>query len=252
MIHTAYLRVYLPRERAGDWRSHDSPHAAPKVVRVDDRFLWQEPIGDDAFSTVWNEKTYMCPRFPRLRMLEGVIAFSETFPAPALVPERAVKSAANELARLRSSAPWARSHILSSPWHVPLRWFAAFEPGWREIYEAPFGLSIRYRGYVGEGRSRVGRAVTVLEEAGFDESVVRQVRDLERWLSEFSRDGMLELDYARVAQLFSGGDLVLDESGAEVNASLDALSTSDYEQAGVKYAQVATRWAPVQALTYVN
>ena len=252
MIRTAYLRVYLPRERASDWDPHVSRQAAPNLVRADERFMWQEPTSNDAFTVEWNGRSYVCPRFPRLRMLEGVLAFSKAYPGAALIPTTAVRSAADELARLRSDAPRARSHILSSSWHVPLRWFAAFDSEDRDLYEAPFGLSLRYRGLLGAGVDRVERAVRILDEAGFDDPVISQVRDLERWLSEFSRDAMLELDYATAATLFADGDLALDESAADVGSSLAALAAGDFEQAGTHYAAVATRWAQAQALTYVN
>jgi hypothetical protein len=252
MIHSAYLRVYVPRERAADWRPHTATRHAPRLVRADDRFVWQESTADDAFTVDWGGRRYVCPRFPRLRMLEGLIAFTRTYPGDALIPARAVRNAEDELARLRYDLPRARSHILTSPWHVPLRWFAAFDPTDRELYEASFGLSIRYRAAVDVAADRVARAVRILEEAGFDDAIVAQVEDLHAWLEEFSGDGMVELDYAAVGALFSEGDLVLDESAADVGASLAALAVSDYEQAGVHYAAVATRWAPAQALTYVN
>ena len=251
MIRSAYLRAYLPQERADEWRLHDLG-AVRNIVRADDRFLWQESTDDDAFTAEWNGRSYTCPRFARLRMLEGVIAFDRAFPAALLVPETTVQSAQDELARLRSNAPRARSHILTSPWHVPLRWFAAFDPDDRELYESEAGLSIRYRGLLGAGVDRVERAVRILEEAGFDDSVVAQVRDLETWLSSFLREGMLELDYSATAALFNDGDLVLDESAADIGSSLAALAVGDYEQAGLHYAAVATRWAPAQSLTYVN
>lgn len=252
MIRTAYLRVYLPGERAEPSCPDGTLHPGANIVRVDDRFLWQESTSDDALTVEWNGRGYVCPRFPRLRMLEGVIAFNRAYPTTLLLPEPIVRNAVAELARIRNDSPRVRSHIMASPWHVPLRWFAAFDPARRELYEASHGLSIRYRGFVGDGVDRIERAVAALEGAGFDDGVVNQVRDLARWMREFSRDGMLELDYGAVARLFSDGDLVLDESGAEVNASLDALAERDFEGAGVNYGVVAMRWAPVQALTYVN
>ena len=249
MINTAYLRAYTRRRSARDWLPHRS-HAV--IVRADDRFVWQEPTTEDAFGVEWNGEAYLCPRFPRLRMLEGVLAFNRAYPGEALVPADAVRRAADELARLRNSEPAAQSHILSSPWHVPLRWFAAFDPDDRELYDAPFGLAVRYRTRLGAATDRIERAVRILEDAGFEEQLVSQVSDLERWLDRFDRDAMLELDYATVAALFSDGDLALDESAAEVGSSLAALAAGDYEQAGTYYAAVASRWAPAQSLTYVN
>jgi hypothetical protein len=251
MIRTAYLRAYTLRDGTSEWRPHSS-HRLSAIVRADDRFVWQESTADDAFTVEWQGRSYVCPRFPRLRMLEGVLAFNQTFPGEALVPSDAVREAAHELARLRSNLPRARSHILSSPWHVPLRWFAAFDPDDRAVYDAPFGLSIRYRTELGAAVDRIERAVRILEDAGFDDHLISQVQDLERWLGGFESDALLELDYATIAALFGDADLVLDESAAEVGSSLAALAAGDFEQAGTFYAAVAARWAPVQALAYVN
>lgn len=250
MIRASYLRVYLPRDRAGDWAPH--PGSTHRRFRIDDRFVWDEPMSDDAFTTTWKQHHYICPRYPRLRMLEGALAFNRMYPGANLLPEGTIRSITNELENIRTRRPSARSHILTSPWHVPLRWFSAFDPEERELYETSNGTSIRYRTDVGTAQDRVERSVEILDEAGFDETIVDQVKDLSKWLRGFPRDAMVELDYARVGELFSGGDLVLDDSAADVKASLQALANDDYDQAGLHYAAVATRWAHAQALTYVN
>ena len=59
--------------------------------------------------------TYVCPRFPRLRMLEGVLAFNNAFPDAALIPKTELVSASEELTRLRDQSPAVRSHILTFP-----------------------------------------------------------------------------------------------------------------------------------------
>jgi hypothetical protein len=184
-------------------------------------------------------------------MLEGLLAFTTAFPNMPLLRDREISRYADELARLKSE-PGVRSYILSSPWHVPLRWFAAFRPAAREVYASGHGPAIRYRTTIAEAVDRVAWAVTVLDDAGFADGVVEQVRDLENWLREFSVDAMLELDYAGVASLFPESELVLDESATEVRKSLEALERGDYEEAGEFYMSVAARWAPVQALTFSN
>ena len=50
----------------------------------------------------------------------------------------------------------------------------------------------------------------------------------------------------------SAADLALDESAADIAASLDALEQGDYETSGDYYGRVAERWAHAQSLTYVN
>lgn len=251
VIRSAYLRVYLPADTAGTW----SPHRVPSfgtIVRASNHFVWGETTTEDAFSVEWQGRRHVCPRNARLRMLEGVLAFSAANPGTTLVPDITLRHAADELAELRSSQPGTRSYILTSPWHVPLRWFLPFVAGQRDVYDSEEGLSVRFRTSCILAIPPVTRAINVLESAGFEEDVVDQVRDLERWLREFPSDAMLELDYASVAGLFTDGDLVMDDSVEKVAASIDALERLDYEAAGRLYAEVAGHWAQAQALMYVN
>lgn len=250
VIRSAQFRVYLPVERLGRFDPHRREGRA--VVQVDDEFVWEEPTRDDAYTATWSGGTYVCPRYPRLRMLEGVLAFRSAHPASALMSELAVRNAAQELAQIRSDAPTARSYILTAPWHVPLRWFTAFDPAERELYETAAGTSIRYRTSTSDAITRIERAIEILDEAGFDASIVDEVQNLHRWVKEFAGDGMIELDYHTVAGLFPDAELAFDESAAEVARSLSALDRLDYDEANEAYAEVATRWAAAQALVYVN
>lgn len=222
------------------------------MIRAGEHFVWGETSGDDAFMADWNGRRYLCPRHPRLRMLEGALAFSNSNPGSMLLSEPAVQYIADELETLRSSAPDIKSYILTSPFHVPLRWFCLFRSEDREMYRAPDGHSLRYRTTVGNAAPRVKRAVAILETAGFDEGIIDHVRALERWLDGFTIAALVELDYATVSTLFSSAELALDDSAEQVNASLSALYELDYERAGRAYGRVAERWAKTQALTYVN
>jgi hypothetical protein len=251
MIKTAYLRVYLPVDGGGGWPAHTDRDGNTSIY-TSDRFVWDESLVDDALTIRWNGVDYQCPRFPRLRMLEGLLAFSNTFPMLPLLTEGERTGYADELAEIRDRTPRARSHILASPWHVPLRWFVAFRPSDREIYDRRGGISIRYRTTVGDAIDRVGWAARVLDNAGFSDPVVEQVRELERWISEFPADAVIELDYADVAELFSDGEVTFDESAVEVRASLEALERGDMDEAGESYMSVASRWAQRQALTFSN
>ena len=251
MIESCHLRVYIPSDRTRRLPAHEPP-ASVRVVRSSYRFVWEEPMADDAFATEWRGQSYVCPRSPRLRMLEGLLASSTAYPGLLLLSEQERQRYQQELSRLKGQAPDARSYILTSPWHVPLRWFAAFRSDEREVYESPTGLGIRYRTTVGAAVARIAEVVVVLDDAGFAEGVVEQVRELEQWLSEFTAVAMLELDYAGVASLFSEADLVLDESSDDVRKSIEALERGDYEEAGEFYMTVASRWAPAQAVTFSN
>ncbi len=250
MIRTAQLRVYLPADRVGVFDPHRDPSRT--ITRVTAEFVWQGSTADDAYALEWEGGRYLCPRFTRLRMLEGLLAFRDDHPGSALASELAVRRASQELAKIRLRAPTARSYILTAPWHVPLRWFVCFAPDQRELYEGRYGAAIRYRASLRDAVPRVTRAIEILEEAGFDDDVIDDVIELERWLQDFAAAGMLELDYHSVAALFGDAELAFDESAGDVQRSLDALNRLDYEEAGLAYAEVATRWAPAQALAYVN
>jgi hypothetical protein len=251
MIRTAYLRVYIPSSQVAGLPPHRQEHARVRITGSD-TFLYQESIEDDAFYTVWQGSQYVCPRNARLRMLEGMLAFTSAHPDLGLVSDRDRRAYARELAELRRTSRHARRYILSSAWHVPLRWFTAFRKSEREVYEVAGHTSLRYRTSLGEAIDRIRWAVGVLESAGLATQVVERVADLEEWLSEFSADSMVELDYASVAEAFAEGDLVFDESADDVRSSLLALERGDMGTSGEAYERVARRWADAQSYTFSN
>ncbi len=251
MIGTAYLRAYLPASRVGALPPFRNTERVGFITQ-NARFVWDEPLSDDAFYTVWEGIQYACPRNIRVRMIEGILAFSTTYPAMPLLTESERREYRSELNRLRRESSHARSHMLSSAWHVPLRWFTAFRSTDREVYEAADGTSIRYRTATGDAIDRVHWAASVLDDAGFAVQVVERVHDLERWIAEFSADSMIELDYAAVARSFSDAELALDESSDEIRTSLLALEADDYQVSREAYEQVARRWATPQSYTFSN
>ncbi len=256
MALAAYLRVYLPVDRVAEpVRPVTTTGQSGRVLVSGVYGVWAESMRDDAFIVQFDGRRFVCPRNARLRVLEGVLAFHNAYRGPTaslLVPEAAAERAARELRRIQDRSPGARSHILTSAFAVPLRWFAAFDPTERILAEENGSPTIRYRTRVRNAVRRLRRAVEVLDGAGFDESVVDQVSELLAWVDGFPGEALLELDYGGVAGLFNSADLAIDESAADVAASLDALEEEDYEVAGEHYAEAASRWAHAQSLAYVN
>jgi len=250
MIASAYLRSYLPESSLPTYDAR--PALPPGGLHGDQHFLWREPVIDDAFTVSWGSGTFICPRNSRLRMLEGMLAFNNAFPDAGLIPPQQIAEASSNLETLRESSPSMRSYILTSPWHVPVRWFTAFLHEERELYDRPAGLSIRYRTLMGDAKDRVERAVQVIAAAGFDQGIIGQLHSLETWLEQYPADGMLELDYDDVADLFPEGDLVLDESAADVAATLLSLEHDDMDLAGDHYQTLMRRWGPVQVRAFSN
>ena len=254
MASAAYLRVYVLDDRSRDHQQH-IPAAPSALLTAGEHIVWHESARDDAFLLERGGRRYVCPRWPRLRMLEGLLAFRNAFAgaaASALVPERVAKRAGRELEAIQQRHPTARSYILTSAFHVPLRWFAAFDPSQRELVEADSGLSIRYRTPLADAIARLDHTVEVLDEVGFDDVIVDPVRDLHRWLRRFPSEAVVELDYASVAGLFNDAEIALDETAAVLAASISALESGDLDRAAEHYAEAASRWAHVQAIAYAS
>lgn len=268
MIRTSYLRVFqplssFPSHEQQQWAEHASEVEAtePKVSR---RWLIAAALPDDqslaapsegAFVREVDGVTLICPWRTRLRMLAGLLAFRNSVPeevADAFVPEAQARRAAHELAVLGDERPEVRSHILHANWHVPLRWFAAFEDAERILTEDKDGLRIRYETQLSVAKARLARCVSVLEESWIDETVTVAVRELVEWLDGFTSEGIIELDYASVASTFTDEDLLEDRSAGEVAACLDALESGDLIRAGRLFTGLTERWTEVRASEVVN
>lgn len=212
-------------------------------------------LSEGCFVRKIEDRVFVCPWRTRLRMLAGLLAFRGSVPeevADAFVPEEEAARAAKELAAMGENDPEIRSHILHANWHVPLRWFAAFDPAERILIEDRRGLRIRYEAPLGKARARVSRALEVLDNSPIDEGVPEAVRELSGWLEEFPQEGLLELDYGGVAAAFHEDDLVNDQSAGDVWTCLDALAAGDYDRAGETFEMLTERWTEIRALEVVN
>ncbi len=251
MIKAAHLRVYVP----GEAPDGATKRPEPRLREVSEYGLMSESLNDGVLSATWNDTTYVCPRHPRLRLLEGLLGFRNAYPgltAELLIPEEVAERAAAELEALKDHDPGAKSHILSSPWHVPLRWFSAFDPAERSVVPVAEGSTVLYRTTIAQANDRLTRTLVILQAAGFQDAVIDQVQELHNWVAGFDDEFLLELDYGGVAEFFSEGALALDETAADIQASLGALEAGNLDEASEHYSKAAARWAQAQALTYMN
>lgn len=245
MTKTAHLRVYSPEV---SW----SAEPVPGFVKM--YGMLSEVDGDSNWTVEWEGRRLVCPRNLRLRVLESTVAFASAFGglAVGLVPEDAAKAADRELKAYHSANPNHRSHILTSAWHVPVRWFTAFDPSEKEVYEEGTGPGIRYRADITTARRRVRRAHEVLEKLGMLQGPAEELGRLMEWLEPFEDGSMVELDYGDVSEMFDPQELVFDESCQLVQDSVDALAKGDMGRAGELYGQVVSRWAPAFSVTFSN
>ena len=249
----AYLRVYLDEGRLTDTVGRRR-EPLDQVDLSTFGLLSPDSLGKD-LEAEWSGRRLVCPNNGGLRVLEGLLAFHNAYQAMGgsmIVPEAIARLAAEELERLYSAGENARSHILTSAWYVPLRWFVPFDPSTREIIEVAGVTGIRYRTDLLSARLRLERALNALREIGMDEAVIGQVDELSMWLEAFESDSMVELDYGTVAGMFNETDIILDETASEVASSIEALERGDLDGAGEHYASAAARWAPAMAVTFSN
>ena len=243
MTKTAYLRVYSP-DVSG------SGEAVPGFVRF--YGLLSEAEGAANWVVEWGERRLVCPRNLRLRVLESTLAFANAFRGlgAGLIPEAAARAADSELRSYMEEHPSDRSHVLTSAWHVPVRWFSAFRPEDKEVYEVEGAARVRYRVDLPVATHRVSSVLEVLRGLEVFDGPAEELAQLLNWLSQFSEDSMVELDYADVSDLFDPQELVLDDSVELIQASVDALSEGDMMRAGENYGRVVSRWARAFSVTF--
>jgi hypothetical protein len=252
VIKTAQLRVYEPMGTSTEVTIE--PALSVKVPPRQGRFgIEGESMEDDALITEWRGKEYVCPRTPTLRMLEGVLAVRRAYGqmgGGAIVPEEVARDARRELDALQEEHPEYRSHILTSAWHVPMRWFVPFHPPAKELIRVDGFVTVRYRTALPAALERLDRAIEILSRTEIPDTMVTEIDELLTWLEPFDPMTMLELDYGDVGLLFSAADLALDDSVSEVWNALEALSNDQWELAGDHYGQLVYRWTAAMAVSY--
>ncbi len=267
MVNASYLRIYQPLsafapEEQERWL--EAPEDGEPIDRVVSR-RWLisatlpapqgVAVSEAAFVRRVDGAVYVCPWRTRLRMLAGLIAFRGTLPeevAEAFVPEATARQAARELAALGRDRPELRSHILHANWHVPLRWFTAFDDSDRILIEDKEGLRIRYEAPLSRARERLHRAHGILEGSGVESGVTEAVAELIEWVDGFEDEGLLELDYGSVATIFPDEELVEDRSAALVWSCLEALERGDVVRAGKQFGTLVERWNDVRTHEVLN
>ena len=251
MIKTAHLRVYEPTVAT---ELTLEPSVVIKVTPRSERFgIVGESMNEDAIITEWRGVEYACPRTPALRMLEGVLAVRRAYGqlgGGAVVPEDLARSARAELDALQQRQPEVRSHILTSAWHVPMRWFVPFHPSGKEVVELGAGSSVRYRTAMPAALERLDRGIEILSRSEIPETMMVEVEELREWLEPFSSRAMCELDYGDVAAMFSAAELAMDDSVADIWRALDALEAGDWQEAGEYYGSLVYRWTAAMSISY--
>jgi hypothetical protein len=220
-------------------------------------------VGEHAFVTEVDGVTLLCPWRTRIRACEAIGDFRDPLPeelADMFVPRAAAEVAEDELEQWRVEHPELHTHIVSTTWQVPLRWFILVEAEEREVSlgEPSVGItrvtgrSLVYRTAMSRARRRTARALAVLRRTLDDGLVTAGVEDMGRWLEEFHPRSLVELDYGGLVHLLDDAELKQDESARDIAEALAALAEGDPVRAGGAYGRVTARMKALQGVESAN
>jgi hypothetical protein len=220
-------------------------------------------VGEHAFVTEVDGVTLLCPWRTRIRACEAIGDFRDPLPeelADMFVPRAVAEVAEDELEQWRLAHPDLHTHILSSTWQVPLRWFLLVEAEEREVsLGSPAagttrvtGRSLVYRTAMSRARRRTARALAVLRRTLDDGMVTAGVEDLGRWLEEFHPRSLVELDYGGLVHLLDDAELRQDESARDVAEAMTGLADGEPTRAAGAYGRVTARMKALQGVESAN
>ncbi|HLT95699.1 MAG TPA: hypothetical protein VK070_02820 [Acidimicrobiia bacterium] len=238
MIDVAYLRVYRPADQV----RLPVTSSALDVPRLSPAALTTESQTADAWEVEWDGALWRCPRAPRRRMLESLVAYHQATSrfGASIVDGGVAESARRELTRIRIGVGEPAA-VMVSAWHPPLRWFIPFVP---EDTVEPMVL----RKDLGQALARLDEVITTMRRLDLPEAWIDDLATLENWLDSFSGRAMVELDYRQVGWRL--GSTMIDDTTFDVASSVDALIDGDLETAGHCYSAALFRWADAQAVAY--
>ncbi len=266
----AYLRVYeplsaLPASEQAHWRQYVAFGRAParaQAPRLEHEHALRRLLsgalpdpGEHAFVAGGDGVARICPWRTALRSWESAEEFTAGMPgslAGAFLSPAAAEQARQELTAWRVKHPQSRSHIVTSTWTVPVRWFALVSADERELSLEDGRREVVYRTSMAQARRRAARALSRVRKGMGDTPVTIAVEQLARWLEDFHARSLVELDYGGLVWLCSDRQLRDDTSVADVAAALDGLAAGDGAAAGAAYDRVAQRWREAQLAQNAN
>jgi hypothetical protein len=262
--YVASLRVYEPIDsfEAADqlrWSqiAITSPTGWDEQVRSLKRSITNEPpnLNPDGAHVLEHEgKRYIAPWSTAARCWAALDDFKYTLPPSVIkffIPQTIEDSINSTIDIVEDKV----SHILTSTWNIPPRWFALFSPDERLRGVNEDGHFTISRTAISNAKSRCTFTHQAVLGAFGEGAVEGEVAELLDWLEIFDPKSIVELDYGGLAtylnnQLIESGEvgLVADTSIEDVTSSIAGLASGDGALAGRGYERLVSRWRRVSAL----
>ncbi len=262
--YVASLRVYEPIESfepADQLRwsqlAITSPTGWDEQVRSLKRSITSEPANlkpDGAHLLEHEGKRYVAPWSTAARCWAALEDFKYTLPTSVIkffIPQTIEDSIKSTIDIVEDKV----SHILTSTWSIPPRWFALFTPDERLRGVNEDGYFTILRTSISNAKTRCTFTHQAVLGAFGQGAVEGEVAELLAWLEIFDPKSIMELDYGGLAtylnkQLIDNGEdgLDADTSVEDVTTSIAGLASGDGALAGRGYERLVSRWRRVSAL----
>ena len=294
MPYTAYLRVYEPlsafeEPELSRWVAYAASPSRPRRLSALEaeyvgalrRLTTQPPViipdteSEDAYIRWAEGVTYVCPWQTRLRSWLALSHLRATA-RPPLVDAFAPREAERAM-RAYAGAGSLKMYIQTSPWCVPLVWFAMFSPAERWLALGPGGgtgaagpatasamRTLMYATAMAQARRRLARGLAAVRQGlrgplGREEDIRRgslavtaHLEHVASWLEEFHPQSVVELDYGGLVNLLDDDALRSDQSVAEIAAAVSGLCRDEPELAIPVYRRAAGRCQALRAAETAN
>jgi hypothetical protein len=262
--YVASLRVYEPIDSFEvvdqlRWSqiAITSPTGWDEQVRSLKRSITSEPVNlkpDGAHVLEHEGKRYVAPWSTAARCWAALDDFKYTLPPSVIkffVPQTIEDSINSSIDMVEDKV----SHILTSTWSIPPRWFALFSPDERLRGVNEDGYFTISRTAISNAKSRCTFTHQAVLGAFGEGAVEGEVAELLAWLEIFDPKSIVELDYGGLAtylnkQLIESGEVGLDADTSieDVTSSIAGLASGDGALAGRGYERLVSRWRRVSAL----
>jgi hypothetical protein len=262
--YVASLRVYEPIESfepADQLRwsqlTITTPTGWDEQVRSLKRSITSEPANlkpDGAHLLEHEGKRYIAPWSTAARCWAALEDFKYTLPSSVIkffIPQTIEDSIKSTIDIVEDKV----SHILTSTWSIPPRWFALFAPDERLCGVNKDGFFTILRTSIANTKTRCTFTHQAVLGAFGQGTVEGEVAELLAWLEIFDGKSIVELDYGGLAtylnkQLIENGEVGLDAdtSVEDVTTSIAGLASGDGALAGRGYERLVSRWRRVSAL----
>lgn len=262
--YVASLRVYEPIESfepADQQRwsqlTITSPTSWDEQVRSLKRSITSEPANlklDGAHLLEHEGKRYIAPWSTAARCWAALEDFKYTL-SPAVIKFFIPQTIEDSINSTIDIVEDKVSHILTSTWSIPPRWFALFTPDERLRGVNKDGYFTILRTSIANAKSRCTFTHQAVIGAFGEGAVEGEVAELLAWLEIFNNKSIVELDYGGLAtylnkQLIENGEVGLDADSSveDVTTSIAGLASGDGALAGRGYERLVSRWRRVSAL----